>query len=95
MSKFGTWFMNTKTLQYIQAGKVIHTSSPVFVNTMKLGCGMQKEWDESHANSHFYQSHHPPQQKSQQKKKAETITYNILDKKHTYYVLSGPLDFDK
>jgi len=56
---------------------------------------MQKEWDDSHANSHFYHSHHPPQQKSQQKKKAGTTTYDILDKKHRYYVLSGPLDFDK
>lgn len=95
MSKFCTWFMNTKTLMYIQAGKAIHTSSPVFVNTMKLGLGVRKEWDEGHANSHFYQSHHPPQQKSQQKEKAKTITNDILDKKHRHYVLSGSLDFDK
>jgi len=86
--------MNTKTLLYIQAGKAIHTS-PVFVNTIKLGLGVQKEWDDSHANSHFYQSHHPQQQKSQQKKKAETTTFNTRCKKHRYYVLSGPLDFDK
>lgn len=62
---------------------------------MKLGLGVQKEWDESHANLHFYQSHHPPQQKSQQEKKAETTTFDTSDKKHRYYVHSGPLDFDK
>jgi hypothetical protein len=79
----------------MQAGKAIHTSPPLFVNTMKLGLGVQKEWDKSHANSHFYQSRHPPQQKSQQKRKAETTTFDTLDKKHRYYVLSGPLDFDE